>query len=1024
MALNQRKYEHKHEAILRDVRPLSMRIADGLSSPSYSTVIFFMAGFSIHINEWMLTFADMILLFLFIYFLWLVSRDRALAFKLPIGTKHKDTNNGRDGKPGRAEGILYLGNVEKTNEEVWFTNSDIRTHVLYLGTTGAGKTEGLKSLVTNAMTWGSGFVYVDGKADTDLWSSLSSLVRRFGRDDDLLVLNYMTGNADIQAPSNTMNPFSSGSASYLTNMLVSLMPESGGDNAMWKERAVSLVGAMMPVLTWKRDNQEIPMSVRTIRDYLSLNNVIKLARDDTVPAEIRSGMTGYLDTLPGFIGEAYDDEGKVKPPGPDTPQYNTETASQQHGYLAMQFTRSLQSLGDDYGYIFDTQAADVDMVDVVLNRRILVVLVPALEKSGDEVANLGKIVSASIKGMMGSTLGSTVEGDSSSVIENKPTHSSTPFMTVFDEVGYYVAEGMAVMAAQARSLGFSLVFAGQDLPAMKKRVREEAQSITANCNIKLFGKLEDPTETKDFFEKTVGSAMVTEVSGFQMSGGGELGAYHDTKQAGVQLRPRASYDGLRGFKEGQAVVTFGEVVCDCAIFYSNPGFAKAMRVTRYMSLPPPDDALIKHAGSITKLRDLMVNKTWTAIRADVAVETSAEIAAMHDGFVKNNKPDVDPVDAGIAALVHIHGIANDIPPPSENVGKAQGGSTSGGNGSGGGAKPAVAQQQAAPTTKQASPLAAVKAADTAKAAPSVFGAAPAAAAAATTAVASTPPASSEEKAIMQAAQGVKDNVFGGEKKDDATKAQAPAAPTTPTETPATTGGGGAKPSIFGSAPAKTETPAQPAAQTPTTPAAAPSSEEEAIMKAAQGVQNNVFGGEKKDDTPQAPTATDNGNAKPSIFGSAPAKPEAPKEQPPVTPVKAETPPAATPPVEEKKADNGKPSIFGGTPAKSDTPPEQPIPQTTPEVPPAATTPEVPPTTPDAPADSKASAKPAIFGAAPAKPEAPKEQPPAQQTPPATPPAAETPPAATPPAEEKKTDGGKPAIFGGGGAKSSDDEDKK
>jgi len=518
MALDQRKYEHKHESVLRDIRPLSTRVADGLASSQYSTVIYFLAAVAVYINDWVLTFGDLVVVIGLIYFLWLNSRDRSLPFKLPLGSKHPDKNNGRDGKKGKPEGILYLGNAKKSNEEVWFTNSDIRTHILYLGTTGAGKTEGLKSLVTNAMAWGSGFVYVDGKADTDLWSSLSSLVRRFGRDDDLLVLNYMTGNADVSAPSNTMNPFSSGSASYLTNMLVSLMPESGGDNAMWKERAVSLVGAMMPALTWKRDNQEIPMSVRTIRDYLSLNNVIKLARDEVVPADIRAGLTGYLDTLPGFIADAYDDEGKVKPPGPDTPQVNTETASQQHGYLAMQFTRSLQSLGDDYGYIFDTQAADVDMVDVVLNRRILVVLVPALEKSGDEVANLGKIVAASIKGMMGSTLGSTVEGSSATVIENKPTHSSTPFMTVFDEVGYYVAEGMAVMAAQARSLGFSLVFAGQDLPAMKKRVREEANSITANCNIKLFGKLEDPTETKDFFEKTVGSAMVSEVSGFQMTG--------------------------------------------------------------------------------------------------------------------------------------------------------------------------------------------------------------------------------------------------------------------------------------------------------------------------------------------------------------------------------------------------------------------------------------------------------------------------------------------------------------------------
>ena len=468
MALDQRKYEHKHETVLRDVRPFGQRFADSMQNQAVSAFFFSASAGLILFNPWALAFADLIVVIMGLYFLWLISRDRALAFKMPMGSRYLDTNNGRDGKKGKPEGILYLGNTQKTREEVWFTNSDIRTHILFLGTTGAGKTEGLKSLVTNALTWGSGFVYIDGKADTDLWSSLSSLVRRFGRDDDLLVLNYMTGNSDIQAPSNTMNPFSSGSASYLTNMLVSLMPESGGDNAMWKERAVSLVGALLPALTWKRDNQEVPLSVRTIRDYLSLNNVIKLSRDEAVPKEVRTGLIAYLDTLPGFIGDAYDDEGKVKPPGPDTPQYNTETASQQHGYLAMQFTRSLQSLGDDYGYIFDTQAADVDMVDVVLNRRILVVLVPALEKSGDEIANLGKIVSASIKGMMGSTLGSTVEGASDTVIENKPTHSSTPFMTVFDEVGYYVAEGMAVMAAQARFSWFLSGFCRTGLTRFEK----------------------------------------------------------------------------------------------------------------------------------------------------------------------------------------------------------------------------------------------------------------------------------------------------------------------------------------------------------------------------------------------------------------------------------------------------------------------------------------------------------------------------------------------------------------------------
>ncbi|NCT40276.1 MAG: TraM recognition domain-containing protein [Alphaproteobacteria bacterium] len=662
MALDQKKYEHKHETILRDVRPLGVRLADAMQKPTYSFTIFLMIGALLWMSPWTLAFGDVVMVGAGLYFWWLKSRDRSLVFKLPFGAKYPDMHNGRAGKPGKAEGILYLGNVEKTNEEAWFTNSDARTHVLYLGTTGAGKTEGLKSMVSNALCWGSGFVYVDGKADTDLWSSLSSLVRRLGRDDDLLVLNYMTGNSDARAPSNTMNPFSSGSASYLTNMLVQLMPEAEGDNAMWKERAVSLASAMLPVLTWKRDNQDMQMSVITIRDYLSLNNVIKLSRDDAVPTTLRAGMKGYLDTLPGFQGDAYDDEGNVKPPGPDTPQYDTTTANQQHGYLAMQFTRSLQSLGDDYGYIFDTQAADVDMVDVVLNRRILIVLIPALEKSGDEIANLGKIVAATMKGMMGSALGSAVEGSSATVIENKPTHSATPFMTVFDEVGYYTAAGMAVMAAQARSLGFCLIFSGQDIPAMKKRVREEANSILANCNIKIFGKLEDPTETKEFFEKTVGSAMVTEVSGFQMTGGSELGSYFDTQQAGVQLRPRAQYEDLRGFLEGQAVITFGDTVVDCSMFYSNPGFAKAMRVTRFMALPPTDEALLKHANSITKLRDLLVNKTWTAERADVAIETPPEIDAMAKGFRKFEKIEEDPIIKGIAAIVQVHAINNEIEP--------------------------------------------------------------------------------------------------------------------------------------------------------------------------------------------------------------------------------------------------------------------------------------------------------------------------------------------------------------------------
>ncbi len=652
MALDQKKYELP--SYFRDLRPVYVRLGEWLATPRHAFVMCLMIAFMLVYFPQATMFADVLAIILGLFFWWLSRRDRSLPFKLPMDSKFLDKKNlgpGRDGKP---TGILYLGNAKNTGEEVWFNNSDARTHILYLGTTGAGKTEGLKSMVTNALTWGSGFVYIDGKADTDLWSSLSSLVRRFGRDDDLLVLNYMTGNSDSRAPSNTMNPFSSGSASYLTNMLVSLMPQAEGDNAMWKERAVSLISSLMPALTWKRDNQDIPLSVSTIRNYLELNSIIKLSRDDALPPKLRESIQGYLNTLPGYIDDAFDDNGKEKPMGPGQPMVDTTTVRQQHGYLTMQFTRSLQSLGDDYGYIFDSQAADVDMVDVVLNRRILIVLIPALEKSGDEIANLGKIVAATIKGMMGSTLGATVEGESSTVIENKPTHSATPFMTIFDEVGYYTAEGMAVMAAQARSLGFSLVFSAQDLPALQKRVKEESRSITGNCNIKIFGKLSDPTDTKDFFERQAGKAFVAQASSFQLQGGMSTGAYMDTQSAGIHAYERADYGDLKKLREGQAVLIFEGTVIDVQIFYCNPGHAKAMRVTRYLSLPPPDEHLTKHAGQITKLRDLMFNKTWTAEKSDVAAEITPTLQSLMDGLKTGQRAFEEPIDHGICALGALH----------------------------------------------------------------------------------------------------------------------------------------------------------------------------------------------------------------------------------------------------------------------------------------------------------------------------------------------------------------------------------
>ncbi|HVY13078.1 MAG TPA: type IV secretory system conjugative DNA transfer family protein, partial [Alphaproteobacteria bacterium] len=667
------KFEMPFNTRFRDVRPAGQRLAETFSQPSTIANIFFGMALALIFlpmsgARFILAWVDVLAFFAFLYMQWFNKQPLKLPFKLPAYANMKDPRNpipGKDGVAGMAEGILYLGTERdpKTNREIWLTNSDARTHMLFLGTTGTGKTEGLKSIVANSLIWGSGFIYVDGKADTELWANLYSLARRFGRDDDILVLNYLTGNSDDGSVSNTFNPFATGSSSYLSNMLVDLMPDAGGDNAMWKERAVALIFALMPALTYKRDKQGLLLDISIVRDHIELKPIVRLSRDASLPERIIRGLQGYLATLPGYVDEAFDDEGNEKPPSPDAPMYDLQIARQQHGYLSMQFTRAMQSLGDEYSYIFRSQLADVDVLDVVLNRRILIGLLPALEKSDDELANLGKIIASTVKGMMGATLGSTLEGAWEDAIESKMTRSSSPFMTVFDEVGYYVARGMAVMAAQARSLGFSLIFSAQDLPAMERRVKQQAQSIAGNCNLKIFGKLEDPLESKKFFEEHVGTSWVYETQGFNapttlLSSFFVNTPYIDNRATGtVSLRARAAYDHLRKQREGQVHMLFHEFIVVAQLFHAQPRRVTALRVQKLLPVPSTTTSTAARERMTSDLSRKLEDDEWIAAKAMSPAQPGAEVKAMADGFQAAQDAKLDPVRAGIAALASITDLA-------------------------------------------------------------------------------------------------------------------------------------------------------------------------------------------------------------------------------------------------------------------------------------------------------------------------------------------------------------------------------
>jgi hypothetical protein len=217
---------------------------------------------------------------------------------------------------------------------------------------------------------------------------------------------------------------------------------------------------------------------------------------------------------------------------------------------------------------------------------------------------------------------------------------------------------MAVMAAQARSLGFSLVFAAQDLPSMEKRIKQEAKSIVGNCNLKILGRIEDPTETKDFVEKHGGSVWVMETKGFSaptntVSGLFMSMPFHDDRSANYTNRQRVAYDHLRGQREGEAHLLFGDWAHKAQMFYAVPEKAKALRVHRFLPVPGVTKSTEARDRATLELTSRLKDKEWTAVAASAAAKEIPEVASIADAVKAAAKANVSAIEMGVFSVAAV-----------------------------------------------------------------------------------------------------------------------------------------------------------------------------------------------------------------------------------------------------------------------------------------------------------------------------------------------------------------------------------
>ena len=535
------------------------------------------------------------------YAAWVLTRKVRLPMRAPMSSGLLDYSNPTPGsrKARRAAGSQMIGwNLQ--GQELWLGPEDARQHISIPGTTGAGKTTTILSLLVNSLAQGSGFVLVDGKADRTLFGSVMGLARRFGREDDVRLLNLMVASGF--KISNTFNAFAIGNADAVREVLASQLGEqaSTDSNGIFRERAVALIASIAPALVWLRDHKDVPLTIDFIRSSIELVWIWKLAIEKTfklrdyntgnevevsvgdIPEDVIWPLKSYLGELPGYDASVPLNAQKGEEP------------SKQHGFAQFYFTPIFTQLTVSLGHIFRVDCGDIDMRDIVLNRRILVVNLPALENSDATLAALGKLVVASLRGMMAQLLGASPEGAYDET--DKPGMGPSPYTVVLDELAYYATSGLDRMLSQGRGLNISFMLGFQEVSGIWARLGEKTASLLGNTNTTIAMRQQDSGRTREWLEKTAGQTNVTQAVSYQ---GSTDGAYREARHAEVRTVSRVDWNDLTSLIEGEAIVLFGGRRIYARVFHAKIDGTGVKRVGRTLMLRPPDrkDVIARHKRS-------------------------------------------------------------------------------------------------------------------------------------------------------------------------------------------------------------------------------------------------------------------------------------------------------------------------------------------------------------------------------------------------------------------------------------------
>jgi len=340
----------------------------------------------------------------------------------------------------------FLGSGKKSlqkenlsNKHILLSTETVKRMGAIIGTTGSGKTVQLKGMLEQQTALGGGWCSFDAKGTIDELKNIYALVGKYGRLDELFVLNFSN-------PKNThsINFFNAGSAMMLKEIMASLI-ESSEDK--WRKVDEDFIGAILKILVYKRDNENFILTFSEIKKYLTTRKLLDIAWeyrkvDDSLIDDFISYICTKIEIDAEQFKKAKDSDKNFRELCLKNSTNSKFQGVYEIGLAAGNWESILTTLGSNYGNIFNASEPDVDLFEIVQNNKMLWIVLPTME-SEETARRLGKLFLGIIKSVADKKIKTSYE-------------PKIPFLFLLDEFGSFGIVGFGLFMSKARALGMSV----------------------------------------------------------------------------------------------------------------------------------------------------------------------------------------------------------------------------------------------------------------------------------------------------------------------------------------------------------------------------------------------------------------------------------------------------------------------------------------------------------------------------------------------------------------------------------------